>query len=298
MSRSARCLGTSLRRIVSVHSASSVSSTRALLPGAREYGQTALKSRDERESPRGNAGTKPFRSRESRPPGQHNRAPRERARSHERHEGKDVEDTSDIARKEAQFQEYLNRLLSPLQFPPELAQRVLTHGSHYLARRGHNAGLSFLGRRVMSAYLLLFLQSSPNLSKMDDTEEIASNTLHTNLIGEHVGHTWGVGRAMVWQPSIRADSRSGDSPESLRSAGLYKVQGETVQAIMGAVYQQHGATAAHKIFHTRLLPLVLVKGGLPQAFHKEVQSISKRMGDSKDSVLEKQKTSKVERLTN
>jgi len=25
----------------------------------------------------------------------------------------------------------------------------------------------------------------------------------------------------------------------LRSAGLYKVQGETVQAIMGAIYQQH-----------------------------------------------------------
>ena len=33
MSRTARCLGTSLRRVVSVHSASSVPSTRALLPG-------------------------------------------------------------------------------------------------------------------------------------------------------------------------------------------------------------------------------------------------------------------------
>jgi hypothetical protein len=93
----------------------------------------------------------------------------------------------------------------------------------------------------MSAYLLLFLQSSPNLSTLDNTEDIASNTLHTNLIGEHVGHAWGVGRVMVWQPSIRADSRAGGSvsSESLRSAGLYKVQGETIQAIMGAIYQQH-----------------------------------------------------------
>jgi hypothetical protein len=93
----------------------------------------------------------------------------------------------------------------------------------------------------MSAYLLLFLQSSPNLSTMDSTEEIASNTLHTNLIGEHVGHAWGVGRVMVWQPSIRTNSRAGGSipSESLRSAGLYKVQGETVQAIVGAIYQQH-----------------------------------------------------------
>lgn len=93
----------------------------------------------------------------------------------------------------------------------------------------------------MSAYLLLFLQSSRNLSTMDSTEDIASNTLHTNLLGEHVGHAWGVGRVMVWQPSIRTDSRAGGSvsSESLRSAGLYKVQGETVQAIMGAIYQQH-----------------------------------------------------------
>lgn len=33
MSRTARCLGTSLRRLVSVHSTSSAPSTRALVPG-------------------------------------------------------------------------------------------------------------------------------------------------------------------------------------------------------------------------------------------------------------------------
>jgi len=172
----------------------------------------------------------------------------------------------------------------------------------------------------MSAYLLLFLQSSPNLSAMDSTEDIASNTLHTNLIGEHVGHAWGVGRAMVWQPSTRRDSRTGGSSpsESLRSAGLYKVQGETVQAIMGAIYQQHvglhafaywsflipvifyqGATVAHRFFHTRLLPLVRVKGGLPQAFHKEVDSICQRMGGSDGPLLlGEQETPKVEALAN
>ena len=123
------------------------------LTGVRKYGQSALKSWDERESPRVNAGTKPLRSRESRPLGQHNRAPRERTRYDERRGEGAAEETSDsIARKEAQFQEYLNRLLSPLQFPSELAQRVLTHGSHYLARRGHNAGLSFIGALIFFSY--------------------------------------------------------------------------------------------------------------------------------------------------
>ena len=123
------------------------------MTGVRKYGQSALKSWDERESPRGNGGIKPLRSRESRPPGQHNRTPRERARDDERREAEAAEETADsIAKKEAQFQEYLNRLLSPLQFPPELAQRVLTHGSHYLARRGHNAGLSFIGALKFFSY--------------------------------------------------------------------------------------------------------------------------------------------------
>lgn len=98
--------------------------------------------------------------------------------------------------------------------------------------------MPIIGRRVLSAYLLLFLQSSPNLMSTDNIEEIALNTLHTNLLGEHVAHEWGVGRVMVWQPSIPS-GKSMEDMEVLRSAGLYKVQGETVQAIVGAVYHQH-----------------------------------------------------------
>lgn len=112
-----------------------------------------MKNWDERELSRSNASTKPLRSRESRPAGQHSRAPRERARDDEGREERYEEETPDsIAKKEAQFQEYLHRLLSPLQFPPEFAQRVLTHGSHYLARRGHNAGLSFIGALNFFSY--------------------------------------------------------------------------------------------------------------------------------------------------
>lgn len=107
----------------------------------------------------------------------------------------------------------------------------------------------------------------------DNIEEIALSALHTNCLGEHVAHEWGVGRVLVWQPSIASDKSINDM-EVLRSAGLYKVQGETIQAIVGAVYNQYvsnscffratftqclkfriqGASVAHRLFHTRLLP--------------------------------------------
>ena len=46
---------------------------------------------------------------------------------------------------ESHLAEHLNGLFHPLQFPPELARRILTHASHPAAINGHNAGLSFVG---------------------------------------------------------------------------------------------------------------------------------------------------------
>ena len=43
------------------------------------------------------------------------------------------------------FAEHLNGLFPTLQFPPELARRILTHGSHPAAAYGHNAAYSFMG---------------------------------------------------------------------------------------------------------------------------------------------------------
>jgi len=43
-------------------------------------------------------------------------------------------------------EEYFTRLFSPLKFPPELLQRIMTHSSHRQAAViGHSTGLSFLG---------------------------------------------------------------------------------------------------------------------------------------------------------
>ena len=43
------------------------------------------------------------------------------------------------------FAEHLNGLFPTLRFPPELARRILTHGSHPAATYGHNAAYSFMG---------------------------------------------------------------------------------------------------------------------------------------------------------
>jgi hypothetical protein len=87
---------------------------------------------------------------------------------------------------------------------------------------------------VIAAYFMLFLHSSRQLKPTDDVEDIAARSLNTYLLGEYVGNEWGVGRELVWAPSISEQLKTdGHLP------GLYKVQGETVQAIMGAIYHQY-----------------------------------------------------------
>ncbi|KAH9477672.1 hypothetical protein JR316_0009898 [Psilocybe cubensis] len=272
MSSATRCLSSSLRVATSAHSSSSLACGRALTLGTRSYGQAAVEQQDPsrkqsnsipRRIPAVKFASKLWRQHGPRSP---NEAP-QTSKSAESQE----------SQVPPHFAEYMNRIFSPLQFPPELAQRVLTHNSHALARRGHNAGLSFIGRRVLSTYLLFFLESSSNLTPSHNTEEIISTTLHTNLLGEHVGHAWGVGKVLIWQPAAPLHDLSPLNATALRGAGLYKVQGEAVQAMIGAIYQQHGAAAALNVFHSHLLPLLRVKGGLPAAFHQDVRMVSRKI---------------------
>ena len=100
---------------------------------------------------------------------------------------------------------------------------------------------------MLEAYLLLFLQSSPALKHTHDLEHIASRTLNTHVLGEHVAPSWGLGRILRWTPPLPAKTlmlaSDGTGEEkanvgALRSVGLYKVQGETVQAVMGGIFHQ------------------------------------------------------------
>ncbi|KAJ3739485.1 hypothetical protein DFH05DRAFT_1406934 [Lentinula detonsa] len=179
------------------------------------------------------------------------------------------------------FAEHLNNLFPELKFPLELARRILTHASHPAAIYGHNAGLSFMGRRVISAYLYLLLSSSPNLKPSDDLEAIVAQTLNTYVLGEHVGSKWGLGRVMRWTPTLKTDKAKDANFTLLKGVGLYKVQGDAVSAVMGGIFEQFGGSTAHRVFHTRVLPYILARknnAGLPEAFHADVHSACNRFG--------------------
>ncbi|TFK33970.1 ribonuclease-III-like-domain-containing protein [Crucibulum laeve] len=180
------------------------------------------------------------------------------------------------------FVEHLNGVFPELQFPPELARRILTHGSHPTAINGHNAGMSFLGRRVLESYLLLFLQSSKALQPNDNIDAIITRTIGSYTLGDHIGRRWGLGRGMRWTPAAPARRLAEDREASMVSVGLYKVQGDAVAAVMGGIFHQFGATVAHRVFHTRVLPYL---ENLPEQFIADAQSICERMGGTEGKLL-------------
>jgi hypothetical protein len=58
---------------------------------------------------------------------------------------------------DSRFSRHLNQQFAPLKFPPLLAKRILTHGSHSKSvEDGHNARLGFIG--TCQPYLIPFNQ--------------------------------------------------------------------------------------------------------------------------------------------
>ncbi|KAK7046764.1 RNase III domain-containing protein [Favolaschia claudopus] len=187
------------------------------------------------------------------------------------------------------FAEHLNGLFPPLNFPLELSARVLTHASHPAAFYGHNAQFSFIGRRVLETYLLLLLSSSPHLKPGHDLQEIVARVLNTYFLGEHIGSKWGLGRVMRWTPTVAAsmlEEARIDKQKVLKDVGLYKVQGDAATAVVGAIFQQFGASVAHRVFHTRVLPRLLQPhGGLPTCFHPDAHDACTRLGGANGPLL-------------
>lgn len=191
---------------------------------------------------------------------------------------------------------HLDSVFAPLRFPPELASRVLTHGSHKDANQGHNARLAFIGRRVLESYYLLFVHDAADSNAVYDYDVLVSRALNACLLGEHVAPRWSLGHVLRWAPAMpKANIRAVQEkkPDSelaealatdlgiIRTVGLYKVMGEAVQAVVGGVYHQFGGSVAHRLFHTRILPYVLHSdrgSAVPPELHAGAMKICETMG--------------------
>jgi hypothetical protein len=174
------------------------------------------------------------------------------------------------------------------------------------------------GRRVLSAYMHAFLASLPYSQRSNlNAEELAAKVLNTYSLGEFVAADWQLGRVVRWTPpeaGLEAHREPGDSFDDRRrhqvgedgkrvwrgTAGYYKVTGTTVEAIIGGIFHEHvsitcahivfveltfitchsqGGTAARHVFHTQVLPRLLVPNKrVPENIMRQVNELSVKMG--------------------
>lgn len=80
--------------------------------------------------------------------------------------------------------------------------------------------------------MLLFLQGLPAAAEHDHAR-IVARALNTHTLGEHVAPRWKLQEAMRWVPP-----RAGDLALDGRMAGIHKVAGTMVEAVVGGVLYQ------------------------------------------------------------
>lgn len=148
-----------------------------------------------------------------------------------------------------------------------------------------------------------------------DFEKICDRALHTRMLGERVGGAWKLEKAMRWAPNTPGHEQAGSSPEALLGdSGLFKIRGATVEAVVGGVFHQfvslpsmpevnsniyhilQGGVAAHRLFHTRVLPHVA--STLPLEYRNPAKNVSERLGGPSSPLLLTSSTPSTSRSEN
>ncbi|KAJ2359067.1 54S ribosomal protein L3 mitochondrial [Coemansia erecta] len=116
---------------------------------------------------------------------------------------------------------------------PTLMEQVCTHKSYEQGRLASNDRMQWVGKRVLNLYVGEYLAAKyPNL-----TIEMLQDAQHASFglssLAEVAKH-FGMAAAMRWESSAK------EAP----NVGLTKVLGKSVQALVGAIYQDQGAKAA------------------------------------------------------
>ncbi|KIS67900.1 mitochondrial 54S ribosomal protein mL57 [Mycosarcoma maydis] len=158
---------------------------------------------------------------------------------------------------------------------PDLALRAVTHESYLNAREGHNRRFAFLGRRTLklltTLYLHARLQSTTKgdaahnyISRLLESPTGVDSILTTHRLGDKIGRELGLENVMRWTPAV-SDGQVGP-----RETGLFKVRGVAVEALVGAIYHQKGASEASKFFQRWILPSLL-HDGFPSPVPEELK---------------------------
>ncbi|PWN32230.1 uncharacterized protein FA14DRAFT_162427 [Meira miltonrushii] len=156
--------------------------------------------------------------------------------------------TPAAAKDTQSVQRWLSEAFPTLTLPDDVALQMITHESwDQGVLAGHNRRLAFLGRRAMKFYLNLFLAQHPGNEHLLKTEKV-DTLLQTSIIGDYVGRALKLGEVMRWTPAVN------DGQKGAKETGLFKIRGVTVEALVGAIYHQHGAQAAKSFFASRVLP--------------------------------------------
>jgi hypothetical protein len=161
---------------------------------------------------------------------------------------------------------------------------------------------NFCHRRAKDARLHdAFPTRTPSAAEHDHSR-IAARVLNTHGLGEHVAPHWRLQDVMRWVPP-----RAGEAGLDGRAAGLHKVAGTMVEAVVGGALHQfvsriscfptplildltnsQGGRIAHRLFHLRVLPHLLHPGspvGLPDVLHSDALKAAEHYGGSKGGLV-------------
>lgn len=182
--------------------------------------------------------------------------------------------TPAAAKDTESVQRWLSEAFPTLSFPDDVALQMITHESwDHGTMAGHNRRLAFLGRRAMKFFLNLFLAQHSGNEHLLTTENV-DLLLQTSIVGDYVGRTLKLGEVMRWTPAVN------DGQKGAKETGLFKIRGVTVEALVGAIYHQHGAQAAKSFFASRILPELKTLSEEDRERLKDHIAAEKRQGDA------------------
>jgi ribonuclease-3 len=138
-----------------------------------------------------------------------------------------------------------------VELDPELLQRALTHRSYAYEHGGlpHNERLEFLGDSVLGVVITETLyRSHPDLPE-GKLAKLRASVVNMRALAD-------IGRQMGGSAGLGAYVRLGRGEEVTGGRDKASILADTVEAVLGAVFLEHGLPGAAKVIHALFDPLL------------------------------------------